>query len=1113
MLVSPEGLELAPPPRTLVPAGNIRTQGERATRALYRHNREATARVLLGPGLAAGATYAQFIAQVRSLLAWLDAPPAVPVTLQFQPFNASQPVYLDVVGCAHDLPTDEEMWLRMQLEPIEIVFLCRPGLRGSRIVLDNLAVNPGFEQGSGPGVQVFNDAFANFNAYVVQAGGALAQDVKTFADVVDGLNGAAGASSTTLSVLRYFRLDEASGTTAYDASGNLQNGTTHGSPTQGVAGLLTGDSDTCYTFAAASSEYVSVPGSGLPSGNGAMSLMVLFKFAANPAATAMLWGYGDTTTAHHCLQLYLDTTGKLNVNVGGTTILVTASAVSTGTAHLAVVTWDGTTMSLYLDNAAALTATPGAQAIPSTPTVNMGATSAPANYWNGQMDEPCCLSGCLTSAQVTALYNAMTTTPAATANTMVIPNGGREMFGSPAWAAINNWQTRFRFLAGLTATFYLHYVDSNDYLAVVVNGSTLVVNQVVGGTTHQLASVAAVLVNGVQYWLQATQFPTSPNTAQNGNPPDVQAVLLADNGGAPGTVVASAVAPTFDSVTALAGRPQIAASGAALGIGGAFSNVHTVALFGPGAWSFAGLIAAATGESSGAWEQTAANTYSNGPVQSYGAGRIDLAPAGQVDAYWNLYNGGAPAGSQAMACGAAGDTVAASVWVKSSGLGSGAVLRLDLRMFDVNGNLLSSVIVASLTGNQSAWTQLSGSVVTVAKTAYLDVRVHVVDTTAGASANGVVWWDNAQVWDVTTTGAALGAMPYCELRFTQSPATLVVSGLVGDLPCPAHVGLGTYLASWAAGSKLVYALGRRAAASAAFQGAAPSVGFFGTTFTPTGIAVLDPTSYGGYYVKATVGTAGWNPRALSPKAADALGTYHVLARYRTFDASPALVQVRAKTEELLDPWYQDVNTAKSIGTYFGPYVNPLAAGNVWTVADAGQVQIPPFLRGALRDDSQVFEVPRGEWVGSAAGGAEGDAGWLALLPVDGSVLAGVVNNPANSFLTIATSWLWVYVDGLLVNRAGSGPGGMQDGPGWTYSLEAGPLSAPGHGGGGPGTQGTGTVNVNNGADPYLMLDPTVQIAGQSGGINQVVGYVADGAGAVLALHAQVSYSPLYLWPR
>jgi hypothetical protein len=48
-LVSPGGLDLHPPPRTVVSAGNVRTRGERVTRAIYRHNRQVVARLILGP--------------------------------------------------------------------------------------------------------------------------------------------------------------------------------------------------------------------------------------------------------------------------------------------------------------------------------------------------------------------------------------------------------------------------------------------------------------------------------------------------------------------------------------------------------------------------------------------------------------------------------------------------------------------------------------------------------------------------------------------------------------------------------------------------------------------------------------------------------------------------------------------------------------------------------------------------------------------------------------------------------------------------------------------------------------------------------------------------------
>ena len=57
------------------------------------------------------------------LLDWLGGPPSIPITIQYQPFNGTAPVYLDVVGCAHDVPEDEEQWLRLQMEPIELVFL------------------------------------------------------------------------------------------------------------------------------------------------------------------------------------------------------------------------------------------------------------------------------------------------------------------------------------------------------------------------------------------------------------------------------------------------------------------------------------------------------------------------------------------------------------------------------------------------------------------------------------------------------------------------------------------------------------------------------------------------------------------------------------------------------------------------------------------------------------------------------------------------------------------------------------------------------------------------------------------------------------------------------
>lgn len=101
-LASPDGLEMLAPARTLALAGNIRTQGEVATRSITRHNRTVTAQLFVGPAANVGT----LLAALRELLQWLAAPPQLPITIQYQPFNGTAPVYLDVVGAAHNLPAD-----------------------------------------------------------------------------------------------------------------------------------------------------------------------------------------------------------------------------------------------------------------------------------------------------------------------------------------------------------------------------------------------------------------------------------------------------------------------------------------------------------------------------------------------------------------------------------------------------------------------------------------------------------------------------------------------------------------------------------------------------------------------------------------------------------------------------------------------------------------------------------------------------------------------------------------------------------------------------------------------------------------------------------------------
>jgi Concanavalin A-like lectin/glucanases superfamily len=1103
-LASPAGLEIPAPPRTLVLAGNIRTQGEIATRALTRHNRTVTARLLVGPSSSSAA----LLASIRTLLAWLAAPPQTPITLQYQPFNASAPVYLDVVGAAHNLPADEGMWLRGQFEPLVVSFTCRPGLRGDRVTLQNLIPNPGFEQPtSGPGISVFADTFANSNLYASKAGAA---------PTAGSVNNAYPDVVLADAPLRYYRMGEASGTTAFDSSGNGVHATYNGGPTLGATGAISGDTaDKAVTFAAASSQYAAETSTaGLPTGAGNVSLECWLKFAANPAATQFLLDLGDRNTATHHLVLALLTTGAVQLSNG--TATANSGVLTTGAYHHLVGTYDGTNIRLYVDGALVAGPTAATNALSYTGnalTLASQSGATPGAFFSGQLDECAVYGSALASGRVTAHFNAGNagTGMGTSANTLTIPAAARVAFGSPIWASLNVWQLRLRFTSGGTYRCYLHYTDANNYLRASLSGTALALEHVVAGVTTTLATSALSLASNVWYWLQLTQFPAAP-----GEVADVQA-MLSNDGPVAGTIGAQVATlgpvPTQDAVTALAGQPQLEASGAALILGGPYTNVYTVSLFGPGGWLFGATAGAGNPYGSGAWEQQTLGgvqnptTYPNGPVSSFGAARIDAPPTGAFDLLWRLYPGGSPTGTFAIPV-TNGQTLSASIWLKSSGLAGSASLTLQAREYDAGGALLRTGTVATLSGNQAAWTQLSGTYVTGASCAFVDLALKATDATAG-SANGIVWLDNAQCWNKTQLPNQT-SMPWCDLRAVVTPAQMVVSGLLGDLPSPAMLALGAYISSLPAGGALSLFVGRKGVTSPAARLVNASYGAFSAAFSPQGFAQLDTGSYGGFDAYAAVGGGGWNPRFASLTAAEAEGVYHLLTRVKSTQTVPNLpsITLRAATAQQTDPWFNLPSSTDIVGQWVGAYVTPFTAQNVWTLADAGQIALPPFPQGALTDPSVLFFTPRAQWQDSSGGSATGYTNWQALLPVDGSLLVATVNNPTNGARTIAAQWLWTYADGLLVNRAAVG-----DGPSWTFSLEGKPQPNAAAGAGGAGTESSGSPNVNSGADPALIVDPSQVGANGIAGVNQLVAIISDQVGGVYGGFAEVSYSPLYLEPR
>ena len=1081
-------LTMPQPRKAFVRSFNLRAPGERVTRFQYR-NRHIQVMVSLR-----GSSVPASLATCRSLLAAIENPP---YRLRLALPNATQYTYATVVAVNHTIPSDPQTLLAKALPDIQIDFECLPGLLGDRVTLQNLVVNPGFEAPSGPGVTAWSDTFANTNAYALQAGAApTLSAATTYVDVVQADN-----------PNRFYPGSEASGATAYDIGGTAVAGA-YANVTLGAAGGIAGDTSTAGAYNGTTSDMTSAIGA-LPTGNALWSIECWAFPTARPASgniTLCCWG---GTASKSGVALKMDSTGAVFCGTNQNDTTKSAAIPLNAWAHI-VGTWDGTTLRCYVNGAQTGTLASTALTVATTNGFTIGANQgATGEFFTGRVMMAAAYTTALANTRVSAHYTAGNTGATGTqANTMSLPAAARVAFGSPAWGALNTWQTRFRWASGLTGTWYLHYTDANNHLRVDVSAaaSGYAITHTIAGVAHVLASATVALTHEAWYWLQITQFPV-----QAGNAPYIQATLFYDDSGAVGSAVTSgAIGPaaTFDGATALQGRPQIAASGAALVIGGAYANVHTLSLFGPGGWSFAGLNGAATGAATLAWEhglEFSATTYPNGPVTSYGAARLDCPPAGTIDARLSTWDGtGGGTGAAQYGIPTAQNHVLGLSLAYKTTAGLSATSAVNLLILEYNSSGAQVGVTATkaiLSGvAQTAWTAYSGTYTVLnAATAFVRLQLQVTDTTAGGSASASVWFDNVQVWDQTATGQA--TMPYCELRLPQSPAQLVVSGLLGDIPAPAFVALGTYLASWPAGGTLALLLGRRAGA----HPAARLIRYPLQPFAPSATITLDSGSYGGYLTRSPAAStsAQSNMVYVWPNPGAAVGTYHLIERAQTSQSAGNLGNVSARLAAF-------EGVAGGIGTqanFFNGYVaGQLAASATWAQVDHGTLFAPIFTAASLGDLSQQYESCYGQWQDTTAGGSTFSFGVPWLLPVDADVLGATLINPTNGG-ALTAFWLWAYSDALGQN-SGSGNGFA-----WGFSGEATALPVPAHSVGGPGTQTTGQPSINPSASPYLTLDPQAGANTGAPGVNQLVASLVDQSGALPPLHCEIQYTPIYLYPR
>lgn len=206
----------------------------------------------------------------------------------------------------------------------------------------------------------------------------------------------------------WWPLTEGSGTTAYDNSGNGNNGgwagTTIGNNGTyyggGKVGIYAGDFD-------GSTDYVSTPTSNFPTGNSSISISAWINYSGTSRQIFYIYGLGITNEG-----VYLEVNdtnscavGKLDVQLLGGGYNVCGPTIAAGTWHYIAASYNGTQETLYVDGQLIGSATGS----PNPNIVNgysdIGKYSGGLNF-SGLINDVRVYNRALSAAEIQALYNA-----------------------------------------------------------------------------------------------------------------------------------------------------------------------------------------------------------------------------------------------------------------------------------------------------------------------------------------------------------------------------------------------------------------------------------------------------------------------------------------------------------------------------------------------------------------------------------------------------------------------------------------------------------------------------------------------------------------------------------
>lgn len=210
-----------------------------------------------------------------------------------------------------------------------------------------------------------------------------------------------------LSPVAYWRLGEASGTTANDEVGSL-DGTYVGGVTLGAPSLLTGDSDTAVALNGTSGEITVGDDAALDFGNGPFSLSLWVKFGV--ATETRYNGLLDKGSffLHRKPSNHGSFPNKIAFGkTGGSTVLGSTTAIADTNAHFIVLTYNGgTTGRVYIDGVEGTSQGSTQTIVDTNDALHIGFDIGNSAFLNGTIDEVALFDAVLTAQQIADLYAA-----------------------------------------------------------------------------------------------------------------------------------------------------------------------------------------------------------------------------------------------------------------------------------------------------------------------------------------------------------------------------------------------------------------------------------------------------------------------------------------------------------------------------------------------------------------------------------------------------------------------------------------------------------------------------------------------------------------------------------